>query len=447
MVLAEPTARRQTVAFTVLALAVALLGTGAFAGLAAGTAMIAIGVGCLMLFVSVALLSGRVVRPLARFVGAPAMRFGPAGRLARENATRNPARTASTAAALMIGLALVTIVATLGQGLRSSDRGAIEGAVDADYVVTSENGWDAISSEVGDRVAGVPGVSVYPIRHDQAKAFGKNIGVDGLPGNYDDVLNIRVTGGGVASLGPGQALVEKKYADDHGLKAGSTITVTTPTGKKVPFEVAALQDRKPIESLDPVLAKIMVSQATFDAEFPKPTDQYVFVRGPRNVATERSLAQSVSGFASVESNTEEAWVTKRVDGINTLLNLLYVLLALSVIVSLFGMVNTLVLSVFERTREIGMLRAVGMSRRQVRRMVRHESVITALIGATLGLPLGLLLAGLISSALADEGVSFAVPIGALITFTIVAVIAGILAAVAPARRAARLDVLTALHYE
>jgi putative ABC transport system permease protein len=140
-------------------------------------------------------------------------------------------------------------------------------------------------------------------------------------------------------------------------------------------------------------------------------------------------------------------VDERVSGINQLLNLLYVLLALSVVVSLFGMVNTLVLSVFERTREIGMLRAVGMSRRQVRRMVRHESVITALIGAALGLPLGLALAALISSALADEGLTFAVPVGSLVAFTVVAFVAGVLAAIAPARRAARLDVLRALQYE
>ena len=140
-------------------------------------------------------------------------------------------------------------------------------------------------------------------------------------------------------------------------------------------------------------------------------------------------------------------IKQQTNGINKLLNLLYVLLALSVIVSLFGMVNTLVLSVFERTRELGMLRAVGMTRRQVRRMIRHESVITGLIGAALGLPLGLFLAALVTKALSDQGLSFSLPISSLVTFTVVAVIAGLLAAVAPARRASRIDVLAALQYE
>ena len=131
----------------------------------------------------------------------------------------------------------------------------------------------------------------------------------------------------------------------------------------------------------------------------------------------------------------------------TMLNILYLLLGLSVIVSLFGVINTLVLSVFERTRELGMLRAVGMTRRQVRRMVRHESVITALIGAALGLPLGIFLAALVTRGLADEGVAFSLPLVPLVIFTVAAMIAGVLAAIAPARRASRLNVLEALQYE
>src|SRR3712207_3400297 len=142
-----------------------------------------------------------------------------------------------------------------------------------------------------------------------------------------------------------------------------------------------------------------------------------------------------------------SWVDVRASGLNQILNLFYVLLALSVIVSLFGMVNTLILSVFERTRELGMLRAVGMTRRQARRMVRQESVITALIGAACGLPLGMFVAGLISNALADEGIGFSVPWGQLVAFTVIAVIAGVLAAIVPARRAAKLNVLRALQYE
>ena len=137
----------------------------------------------------------------------------------------------------------------------------------------------------------------------------------------------------------------------------------------------------------------------------------------------------------------------RASGLDQVLNLFYVLLALSVIVSLFGMVNTLILSVFERTRELGMLRAVGMTRRQVRRMVRQESVITALIGAAVGLPLGMFLAALVSNALTDEGIGFSVPWVQLVAFTIVALIAGVLAAIVPARRAAKLNVLRALQYE
>jgi putative ABC transport system permease protein len=435
-------ARRPIVPGIVLTIAVALLGVGAFGTLSVGLSLALIGGGTLLAFIGVGMIANRVVRPLARVVGAPARRAGAAGRLAGENATRNPQRTATTAAALMIGLALVTLVATLGQGLRSSDRAALESAVSADHVITASNGFDPIPSTVGAAAAKIPGATVYPVRHEQAKAFGKAVAVDGVPPGATAVLKIRVKDG-PAIPAPGQALVESGYASKHNLKVGSPFTVTTPNGKPLKLTVGGLQVRTSVEKIDPLLGRIVISQATFDGAFSRPNDQYVLVRG----GSQRALEQAVKGFPGVHAQTRTAWVDDRVAGVNTLLNLLYVLLALSVVVSLFGMVNTLVLSVFERTREIGMLRAVGMSRRQVRRMVRHESVITALIGAALGLPLGIALAALISSALSDQGLTFSLPVSSLVVFTIVAIFAGILAAIAPARRAARLDVLKALQYE
>jgi putative ABC transport system permease protein len=165
---------------------------------------------------------------------------------------------------------------------------------------------------------------------------------------------------------------------------------------------------------------------------------------PSAIATLERAARSIPG---AKLQTRDEWVHEQAAGINKLLNLLYVLLALSIVVSLFGMVNTLILAVFERTRELGMLRTIGMTRRQARRMIRHESTITALIGAGLGLPVGLFLAAMITKALADQGLQFAVPAGGLAAFVAAAFAAGLLAAVLPARRAARLDVLKALQYE
>ena len=169
--------------------------------------------------------------------------------------------------------------------------------------------------------------------------------------------------------------------------------------------------------------------------------------GEAGAAQKASVEQGLESFPDTRVQTRQQWIDKEDEEISQFLLLLYVLLALSVVISLFGMVNTLALSVFERTRELGMLRAVGMTRRQTRRMVRHESVITALIGAALGLPLGIFLAALATQALAEYDLQFAIPAGALITFVIVSIVAGIVAAILPARRAARLRVLEALQYE
>ncbi len=431
--------RRPWWGIAILVVAAALLGTGAFAGLEVEAALGLIGGGCLVLFAGVTILAHRTVEPLARVLGAPLRRFGgAAGQLARQNAARNPARTASAAGALMIGLALVTLVATLGAGLRSSSREALEQQVTATQVITSGNGFDTLPRAVGRAVADVEGAEVYPVRYERAKAFGKAVSVNGIRPGSEAVVNVE------GAPDDGAALVESAYAADHDLRVGSAFSITTPSGRQVTLTVAGLTTRTSVQKIDPVLAKVVISQDTFDASFPRPGDVYVFVTGSPEL---RAVRAAVRSFPDVQADTRADWIDTRVDGIQQLLSLLYVLLALSVIVSLFGMVNTLVLTVFERTREIGMLRAVGMSRRQVRRMIRQESVVTALIGAALGLPLGLLLAALIAKALESEGLVFALPVASLVTFTIVAIIAGILAAVAPARRAARLDVLRALQYE
>jgi len=199
----------------------------------------------------------------------------------------------------------------------------------------------------------------------------------------------------------------------------------------------------------PLLGGVSVTTETFDSVYERPKNQFTFVNvagGPSDAATE-SLEAAVANFPDAKVQTREAWVDKQDEDFNQFLIMLYVLLALSVIVSIFGMVNTLVLSVYERTRELGMLRAVGMTQGQARYMVRQESVITALIGAALGLPLGVFLAALVTRALQEFDVRFEIPWEQLVVFAIIAVIVGILAAIMPARRAAKLNVLRALQYE
>ena len=193
--------------------------------------------------------------------------------------------------------------------------------------------------------------------------------------------------------------------------------------------------------------QVTFSSAAFDKYYEAPQNLFTFVkmRGGVNDANTKALEASLKEFPNAKVATRAKFKTDQISGLKSVLNILYVLLALSVVVSLFGIVNTLVLTVFERTRELGMMRAIGMTRRQTRRMIRHESVIIALIGAALGIVLGLVLAGLLIARV--DFMSFALPTSQLITFAIVAVLVGIFAAVFPARRAARLNPLEALQYE
>ena len=371
--------------------------------------------------------------------------------VAKENSRRNPGRTASTAAALMIGIALVTFVAVLANGMKESNRGAIEDQVKADYVVTAQDGFSPFVAAAGEAVQQSPDAQfVTSVRSDLGKANGESGYITGIqPGAIAQAYHFDWKDGSdavLAQLGRNGAIISDDLADKKNLAVGDTFTLLTPNGDRTQLMVKGIYHPPPFF---PMLGIVSIPQSLFDSVYDRPRNSFVFVNvpGDPSAATTASLEAAVKDFpdAKVQSRTE--WIDQQDQDFNSFLNMLYVLLALSVIISIFGMVNTLILSVYERTRELGMLRAVGMTRRQVRRMVRQESVITALIGAALGLPLGIFLAILMTKALSQFEVRIAIPVPQLIIFAIVAVIVGILAAIAPARRAARLNVLQALQYE
>jgi putative ABC transport system permease protein len=383
---------------------------------------------------------------------APGIRFDPAtDRLSGENTRRNPGRTAATAAALMIGLALVTFIAVLSNGMKQSNRRAIERQVESTYMLVSASGFDSISPAAGNAIAKAPDVKVASnVRSGVAKASGSVQQITGLdPKTISQVYNFEWTKGSVEAvdqLGPYQAIVDKSFADKKDLELGSRFTLLTPKGESVPLEVKGIYKAPPFY---PLLGELSISLPFFDRLYERPQNLFTFidVKGSPNTASQAALEQELANFPDAKVQTRDEWIHDQDKDFDNFLVLLYILLALAVIVSLVGMVNTLVLSVFERTRELGMLRAVGMTRHQVSRMVRQESVITALIGAALGLPLGVFLAVLVTRALSQFNVDFVPPWKNLIGFAIVAMIAGVVAAVAPARRASRLNVLRALQYE
>ena len=283
----------------------------------------------------------------------------------------------------------------------------------------------------------------------EAKVGGKTVFVSGVDESLTKVVDMTWTKGSETvpeQLGTTGAFVLDQYADDHSLAMGSPLAIETPTGNTIHVRVIGIVD--PPKGGSP-FGEVSVSKATFDASFANHDNEFTFVniRGGPSEANTAALKTSLAAFPAAVVETRDEFRNSRTADITQTLQILYALLGLSVIVSLFGVINTLVLSVFERTRELGMLRAIGMTRRQVRRMIRHESIVTALIGATLGIGVGMFLAVLTTTALSKYGVVFAVPYGTLIVFVGIAILAGMLAAILPARRASKLNILHALQYE
>ena len=419
-------------------------------GLSTTSLLVWMGLGALMIFLGVALLAERLVRPLATVLGWPAAKLGgAAGALARENTQRNTQRTASTASALMIGLALVTLVTLLAAGIVSTFKGAVNDLwKNAEYALTAQNNFSPIPISVAQTAAKAPGVdAVGSVRAGQAKAFGSVFNATAVDPPTARIFSMDWKDGSdavLANLGDDGAFVDDGFAKDHNLKVGSTFKQTFPNGESAQFRVDGIFN--PPTGGSP-FGPVTISAKTWDRFNPQPQNLYSFVimKGGETDANRAALEKALKEFPNAKVATRKEFVDNQISGLSSVLNILYVLLALSVLVSFFGIVNTLVLTVFERTREIGMLRAVGMTRRQVRRMIRHESVITSAIGGTLGILLGIALGGLLVARV--DFIDFTLPVVQLVIFAIAALIVGVIAAIFPARRASRLNVLRALQYE
>jgi putative ABC transport system permease protein len=441
--------RLPKIGFAITVLGIIAVAYGNFgSGMTFGERMPFIGLGSFLLFIGIALLSPKFVAPLAAVLGRPAEKIGGAsGVLARRNTIRKPGRTAATAAALMIGIALVTFVAVLAAAVKHSSEDGIKAQVArADYVISANDNWSPVTREAKSAAASVAGVTaVQGIREDNAKAGKTKVRVDGVdPSKIGQVFSYRWKDGSsdaaLPQLNSGGAILLSDFAKKHHYKVGSSITLTSQAGKQTPpLKVAGIIDAK-LNAL--YLADVTVSNPTFGQYFHADGDRFAFIKG----GSLPELKNSLAAYPAAKVTTTGKFVDDQLSWMSSMLAILYVLLTFAVIVSLFGIVNTLALSVVERTREIGMLRAVGMTRKQTRKMVRHESIVTALIGATLGALVGLFLGAMTVQALHGEGLSFQLPVGTLVAFIVISVVAGTIAAIAPARRAARLDVLEALQY-
>jgi ABC-type antimicrobial peptide transport system permease subunit len=348
----------------------------------------------------------------------------------------------------MIGVTLVTLVAVLAAGLKSSFEGAVNKLFTGDYALTSQNGFNPTSIDSEHALRGLPGVRVVSgVRAGDGKIDGSRVTVTAVEPNVSQVIDLKWQVGSQAvpaHLGANGSFVSKDYAKAKNLAVGDPFDMLTPAGRTLHLKLSGIF--APPKGGSPY-GDITISAATFDRVYPNPENLFAFikVKGGASTTMTAELNNALAKFPDAKIATRSVFTKDQERGINLLLTLLYVLLSLSVVISLLGIVNTLVLTVFERTRELGMLRAVGMSRRQVRRMIRHESIITSLLGATLGIPVGIVLALMVGEAIKFS--AFTIPVGTLVVFVIAAVLAGVVTAIIPARRAGRLNVLEALQYE
>ena len=434
--------RRAILGSVVLGLGVAAMA----AGLVGGAGILWVGIGALGIFLGAAMLSPFLSRPMIGGLGSVLPRlWGSTGRLARENARRNPRRTAATASALMIGLALVAAGGVLGASITKSANAIIDKSIGADFIVTTAN-FTPIPAAVADELRGVDGVdAVTAFRAGQAEIGGSVASLQGVTADtVDRTLRLDVVSGDLAALGRGEMLVSKKKATEQGWQVGDRIPVVFGRTGSTDLVLGGTYAENQIAG------DYLISLGTYEQNYTQKLDQVVAltVKPDADVEAVRAGITRTADSSNLQIRDQSEFKDEQRQQINQLLGFIFVLLALAVLIAALGIVNTLALSVIERTREIGLLRAVGMGRRQVRRMIRLESVVISVFGTLLGLVLGVALGSALVQALNDEGIDqLVIPYGQLVVYLLVGAVIGVVAAVWPARRAARLDVLRAITTE
>ncbi|WP_169809272.1 ABC transporter permease [Actinomadura chibensis] len=439
--------RRALTGGLISATGAALLLNGLFAG--RGDRLLNVSAGALAVFLGIAALSPLIVRPLARLLGWPFARWaGEPGRLARQNAMRSPRRTASTAAALMIGLALVSVVAIFASSIKASVSGVLDETMTADYILTGPSGGgQGFSPEVVRRLTAQPEIeSASGLRLGLFKLDGgtqRLAGVD--PIAYSRTVRTETVSGDLADMAGGGIAVRERTAEEHGWKVGDTVAMEFPVGgvQRLPIK-AIFKDNRLNDAY-------LLAMTDYTRHYADQLDSLAFVKAAEGVpaaAARAAVERAVRDFPVVQVKDQAQYKRDQARQIDQILALFYVLLALAVIIAFIGIVNTLALSVLERVRELGLLRAVGMTRAQLRAMVRWEAVIIAVFGGVLGLAVGVVFGWTLVRALRGQGITeFAVPVGTLLAFLAAAALAGVLAAVFPGRRAARIDILRAVTAE
>ncbi len=410
-----------------------------FAGLA---------LGALAVFLGVALLSPLVAGPVTGTMARPLSRlFGTSGQLARANAVRNPLRTAKTASALMVGLALVAMVSVVGTSMKESFAASVEGAVTSDFVISTSS-VTGFSPLVATALDDEPGIgSVTGVRFDRFSFEGAEKDLVAVDAEQAfDLVDVDVQAGDTTDLGPGTIFVHEDPARDLDIEVGDTVTVQFAAGPPQELEVAG------IHADSTYAGNYLVDLATFEEGYPaNDLDFFVFASVADGVDPETARADieaTLEDYPQLTLEDRTEFSESQQEQVDQVLLAINALLGLALFIALLGIANTLTLSVIERIREIGLLRAVGMSRRQTRLMVLVESVVVAAFGALMGIALGLVF-GLGAAAAMPESVitTLTVPVATLVMIAVVAVLSGIVAGLLPARRAARLQILDAIAHE